>query len=145
MVAEREQNPKPPPLHARSDGLSVYVTPADAAALLGVTESCVRKWFQQGKLRGQRLGKLIRLERRSVERALPAPEAEPDAPAPPVVEQVLALLPALSDAERQHVAVMALTLPPRPTVPDAADLDQYDPQISRFPVERRALRQGRRV
>ena len=92
----------------RYDGLSPYITAKEAAQMLGLSGSGIRKWIATGQLRGVKFGaKLWRIERASVEARLPKP-AKP-APEPTPLELVLAQLPALSEDERKRVAVAALT------------------------------------
>jgi excisionase family DNA binding protein len=78
----------------RTDGASTYLTPAAAARLLQLSESGVRRWAREGKLRSRKLGRLTRIERASVERCLPpfppdpAPPAAPAAGPPPTTPRL---------------------------------------------------------
>lgn len=39
-----------------------FITIADAAELLGVTDRSIRKWIAEGRLRGYRVGRHIRVD-----------------------------------------------------------------------------------
>lgn len=104
------------PVASRTDGQSPYVTTDEAMAMLGMPRRTVINWLSTGRLRGRKLGDRWRVERASIEEALPPPapaEAElPALPAPTAVERILALLPELTEAEQRSVAVAALTTAP---------------------------------
>lgn len=55
---------KPPPMTRQ------YISQVDAARLLGVTDRTVRNMLADGRLRGYRLGRTIRLKLSEVEAAL---------------------------------------------------------------------------
>jgi excisionase family DNA binding protein len=95
---------------SRTDGQSTYVTVGEAAEHLRKSRRGVRQWLVDGKLRGKKVGNWAwRVERASVEEALPAPPLVVVTPEPPTVERVLGLLGELTDDERKRVAVACLT------------------------------------
>jgi excisionase family DNA binding protein len=95
----------------RTDGASTYLTPAAAARLLQLSESGVRRWAREGKLRSRKLGRLTRIERASVERYLPDPAPAPAAAPPPP--------PALTD---DALAALVAQWPPQAQLRLAARL-----------------------
>lgn len=102
------------PIAHRDDGESPYVTVPEAAALLRVTGAAITKWLRDGTLRGRKLGlRRWRVERASVEAALPPPVDAAGATAPLHVaspyERVLALAPFLSEWERKQAAIALLS------------------------------------
>jgi excisionase family DNA binding protein len=49
------------------DSALKYISTARAASLAGVTPSTIREWVKQGKLRGYRAGRLVRVSRAELE------------------------------------------------------------------------------
>ncbi|HXI17287.1 MAG TPA: helix-turn-helix domain-containing protein, partial [Chloroflexota bacterium] len=91
-------------------GASPYTTPNEVAATLNVSRFWVYRAMRTGLLRGRKLGKLVRVERASMEEYLTTRAQEEPAPPPPAIDQVRALLPSLSADERRQIAVEALTI-----------------------------------
>lgn len=47
-----------------------YISQADAAELIGVTDRTIRNMLADGRLRGYRIGRTVRLKRAEIEAAL---------------------------------------------------------------------------